>query len=72
MVSVINKLITALLIEVMENEIQQFKGFKAFEGTKTSPNKNGKNGKMGSLYHYISVCLPITRGWGTSSRVSLA
>jgi hypothetical protein len=69
---VINTIITALLIEVMENEIQQFKGFKVFKGTKTSPNKNGKNGKMGSLYHYISVCLPITRGWGTSSRVSRA
>ena len=68
----INTIITALLIEVMENEIQQFKGFKVFKGTKTSPNKNGKNGKMGSLYHYISVCLPITRGWGTSSRVSRA
>jgi len=65
-------MITALLIEVMENEIQQFNGFKAFKGTKTSPNKNSKNGKMGSLYHYISVCLPITRGWGTSSRVSRA
>ena len=68
----INTIITALLIEVMENEIQQFKGFKAFKGTKTSPNKKGKNGKMGSLYHYISVCLPITRSWGTSSRVSRA
>ena len=68
----INTIITAPLIEVMKNEIQQFKGFKVFKGTKTSPNKNGKNGKMGSLYHYISVCLPITRGWGTSSRVSRA
>ena len=72
MVSVINTMITALLIEVMENEIQQFKGFKAFKGTKKSPNKNGKNGKMGSIYHYLFICLLITRSWGTSSRVSRA
>ena len=72
MVSVINIMITALLIEGIENEIQQFKGFKAFKGTKQSSNKNGKNGKMGALYHYIFVGLPITRSWGTSSRVSRA
>jgi len=69
---VINTMITALLIEVMENEIQQFNGFKAFKGTKTSPNKNSKNGKMGSLCHYISVFLLITRSWGTNLRMSRA